>query len=389
MASDHIRHHDNPRFKPMSNTLKIGTPYEDGSAGTPRPTDTTSLVTSEDTLVGRTVPVSHRGGRDGEKDNLAVLSDSSTVTMAIDIRNLTRLFAGIPAVASLDLIVKRGEMFGLVGPDGAGKSTAIRLLCGLLKATSGEGHVLGFDLLRNPEKIKGRIGYLSQNFTLYGDLTIDENVEFFADIHGVKDFRARRDELLELTGLKPFRHRLAQDLSGGMKKKLALICTLIHQPDIIFLDEPSTGVDPVSRGEFWNILSNMVNKGMTVLLTTPYLDEAERCNRVALIHRGRIMMTGAPDQIKARMPGKMYNISCSNPTSAYRSLRAKWQTTHLILQGDHLRLWAEKDQTDIANCVAFLEKHNGGPVTFEEITPSLEDAFVGLVTSETRQGAEK
>jgi ABC-2 type transport system ATP-binding protein len=308
---------------------------------------------------------------------------------ALETRGLTRSFDGIPAVAGLDLAVNRGEMFGLVGPDGAGKSTAIRLLCGLLKPTGGTGVVLGFDLLRDTEKIKGRIGYLSQNFTLYGDLTIDENIEFFADIHSVPSFRSRRDDLLRLTGLQTFRGRLAQNLSGGMKKKLALACTLIHQPDLIFLDEPSTGVDPVSRGEFWNILNNMVHEGMTVLLTTPYLDEAERCDRIGLMHHGRIVMTDVPDNVKARMPGKMYKVSCSDPARAYRALRAKWPATHLVLYADQLKLWATGGEQEVRESSAFLREHCGETATFAETSPSMEDAFVGLITSETRQGDGK
>ena len=201
--------------------------------------------------------------------------------LVISTRGLARSFGETKAVVALDLEVRRGELYGLVGPDGAGKSTAIRLLCGLLKAQGGHGQVLGYALDTQAEAIKAHIGYLSQNFTLYGDLSVDENLEFFAELHGVREFRSRRDELLEFTRLKPFRARLAQALSGGMKKKLALACTLIHTPALIFLDEPSTGVDPVSRREFWTILSQVREQGVTVFMTTPYLDEAERCHRIA------------------------------------------------------------------------------------------------------------
>ena len=180
---------------------------------------------------------------------------STSTSPAIVTRALARSFGATVAVASLDLEVARGEMFGLVGPDGAGKSTAIRLLCGLLRPTGGEGEVLGYDLRRNAVEIKAHIGYLSQEFTLYGDLSVDENMAFFANLHGVPDFCTRREELLAFTRLTPFRARLAAALSGGMKKKLALACTLVHTPDLLLLDEPSTGVDPVSRGEFWSTLS--------------------------------------------------------------------------------------------------------------------------------------
>jgi ABC-2 type transport system ATP-binding protein len=284
-------------------------------------------------------------------------------------------------VAGLDLDVRRGEMFGLVGPDGAGKSTAIRVLCGLLQPTAGEGRILGFDLRREPEAIKRRIGYLSQDFTLYGDLTTAENIAFFADMHGVRHWRERRDALLRLTGLAPFSRRLAQNLSGGMKKKLALVCTLIHTPELIFLDEPSTGVDPVSRGEFWNLLSERVHEGTTVVLTTPYLDEAERCDRVALMHRGRAAMTDTPPALRSRLPGGVYRLECGRPAEAFRLLRTRWPASQLVLYSDRLRLWTAGGEAEAQQAVALLEQHGLGPVAHREVAPSLEDAFVALLAS--------
>jgi ABC-2 type transport system ATP-binding protein len=270
-------------------------------------------------------------------------------------------------------------MFGLVGPDGAGKSTAIRLLCGILRPTSGEGRVLGFDLSREVENIKACIGYLSQNFTLYGDLTVDENIEFFAELHGVRDFGARRDELLEFTRLTAFRSRLAQALSGGMKKKLALACTLIHTPDLIFLDEPSTGVDPVSRGEFWNILSGILEQGVTIVMTTPYLDEAERCHRIGLMHRGRMVMTGTPDDVKATIPGKVYNIETLSPAPIYQALRERWSSSNVVLYGDRVRFWAREGEKDACESECLLTQKGLGPFSFREAAPSLEDVFVALL----------
>lgn len=305
----------------------------------------------------------------------------SPPTSAIVTRGLARSFGPVSAVTSLDLTVRRGEMFGLVGPDGAGKSTAIRLLCGILKPTGGEGHVLGFDLNRQAESIKSRIGYLSQNFTLYGDLTVDENIEFFAELHGVRDYQRRREELLDFTRLAPFRRRLAQALSGGMKKKLALASTLIHTPDLIFLDEPSTGVDPVSRGEFWNILSGILDQGVTILMTTPYLDEAERCHRISLMHRGKVFMTGTPDEVKGAMPGKVYSITCPTPSTAYQSLRTRWPSTQLVVFGDRLHFWTPHGRTDALACMDWLDHAAQGPASFTEIEPSLEDAFVALLAT--------
>jgi len=305
----------------------------------------------------------------------------SAATAAIVTRGLARSFGAVSAVTSLDLTVHRGEMFGLVGPDGAGKSTAIRLLCGILRPTGGEGHVLGLDLNRQAEQLKSRIGYLSQNFTLYGDLTVDENLEFFAELHGVQDFRRRREELLEFTRLTPFRRRLAQALSGGMKKKLALAGTLIHTPEVIFLDEPSTGVDPVSRGEFWNILSGILEQGVTILMTTPYLDEAERCHRISLMHRGKVFMTGTPDEVKAAMPGKVYSIACPAPGLAYRSLRVRWPSTHLVVFGDRLHFWTPHGRPEVLACMDWLDHASLGPASFTEVEPSLEDAFVALLVA--------
>ena len=189
---------------------------------------------------------------------------------------------------------REGEMFGLIGPDGAGKTTAIRLMCGLLHADAGELRVLGLDPVKDHRPITERVGYLSQRFSLYGDLTIDENIAFFAEVHGVRDYHRRRDQLLSMTQLTPFRDRLADRLSGGMKQKLALACTLVHEPTLILLDEPTTGVDPISRREFWKLLSEFLAHGITILMSTPYLDEAERCSRVALLHQGRVLAMDEP-----------------------------------------------------------------------------------------------
>ena len=312
--------------------------------------------------------------------------ESSDTNRAIYTKGLARSFGRVEAVAGLDLEVRRGEMFGLVGPDSAGKSTAIRLLCGILNPTGGAGKVLGFDLGTEAEKIKSRIGYLSQAFTLYGDLTIDENIEFFAEIHGVKGYQKRRDELLDFTRLTPFRKRLAQALSGGMKKKLALACTLIHTPEIIFLDEPSTGVDPVSRGEFWNILSGILEQGVTILMTTPYLDEADRCHRIGLMNKGRIIRVGTPGEVKAGLPGKVFKIECADIGAAYKALKRKWPAAGLVLFGDRLNFWTMKGEKDARDAAEELSNMNLSPVTVSEISPSLEDVFVALLSSEATSG---
>lgn len=298
---------------------------------------------------------------------------------------LSRTFGETRAVTGVTLTVSRGEMFGLVGPDGAGKSTLIRLLCGILKPTTGNATVLGFDLARSPEAVKARIGYLSQAFTLYGDLTVDENIEFFADLHAVPDFSARRDRLLEFTRLTPFRHRLSHALSGGMKKKLALACTLIHTPELIFLDEPSTGVDPVSRGEFWSILSRILSQGVTIVMTTPYLDEAERCHRVGLMHRGALIQTGAPSEVKTRLPGRLYRVQGASRDAAWHQLKRRWDATRVVRYGDRLHFRVLTD-AELPEAEAWLTANGVADCRFEPIEPSLEDVFVAEMSARTPTG---
>ncbi len=225
------------------------------------------------------------------------------MSAAIEVANVTKRYGATEALNAVTLDVRRGEMFGLIGSDGAGKTTMIRLVCGLLRPDSGTVRVLGHDPMREHRAITERVGYLSQRFSLYGDLSIDENIAFFAEIHGVRDYRSRRDQLLEMTQLMPFRGRLAEKLSGGMKQKLALACTLVHEPELILLDEPTTGVDPVSRREFWKLLSEFLDRGITIVMSTPYLDEAERCSRVALLHEGHLLACDEPSRLRDEMPG--------------------------------------------------------------------------------------
>ena len=221
---------------------------------------------------------------------------------------LARRFGSIVAVEGATFDVRRGEMFGLIGPDGAGKTTTLRMILGLLKPDAGRVATCGLDPLRERRRLSSRVGYLSQRFSLYGDLTVDENVAFFAEIHDVRDYAARRDQLLEMVRMTPFRDRLADRLSGGMKQKLALVCTLVHTPELLVLDEPTTGVDPVSRRDFWKLLARLQREGLTLLLTTPYLDEAERCARVALIDQGRVLTVDSPDALRAAEKGVMVEV---------------------------------------------------------------------------------
>src|SRR5579883_676600 len=218
----------------------------------------------------------------------------------IETRDLTRRFNGLTAVDHLNLSVSEGEIFGLVGPDGAGKTTTLRMLCGLMDPSEGSATVAGHDVAREPQAVKDQIGYMAQRFGLYGDLTVQENMDFYADLFGITgSFRAElAGQLLRMTRMEPFRGRQASRLSGGMKQKLALMCTLLHRPRILFLDEPTNGVDPVSRRDFWAILYQLLKDGITVFMTTAYLDEAERCNRVGLMHRGKLIRCEAPEALR-------------------------------------------------------------------------------------------
>ena len=276
---------------------------------------------------------------------------------AIKIEQLHKSYDDIKAVNGIDLQVNEGEMFGLVGPDGAGKTTTIRILCGLLKVDSGTVEVLGSELKKKKKEIQNQIGYLSQKFSLYGDLSIDENIEFFADIHNVKDFQSRREELLAFTRLTPFRDRLAEKLSGGMKQKLALACSLIHKPKLLFLDEPTTGVDPVSRRDFWKILSDLQKEGITILMTTPYLDEAERCNRVALMNKGEIIAVDTPQNIKTSIHKQVVEIICNDIKKAYSVLKKKYDTEVQIF-GDRLDIVVDNVDQSIGELKSIFEKNN-------------------------------
>ncbi len=293
----------------------------------------------------------------------------------IKINDLKKSYDSVLAVDGVNYHVNRGEMFGLVGPDGAGKTTTIRMLVGLLVPESGSAEILGFDLLSQKNLIKNEIGYLSQKFSLYGDLTIDENVEFFADIHGVKHFEKRRDELLEFTRLTPFRDRLADKLSGGMKQKLALACTLIHKPKIIFLDEPTTGVDPVSRRDFWKILSNLLKEGITIFMSTPYLDEAERCNRVALMDKGKIISCDTPKNVKESMNIQVLEIVCTPVRIAYNVIKAATDF-EVQMYGDRLNIAVSEYEKDYALIKKLFVENSIVEIDKRIITPSLENVFI-------------
>jgi ABC-2 type transport system ATP-binding protein len=302
------------------------------------------------------------------------------VTPVIETKGLSRSFGSIKAVDSLRLSVGEGEMFGLVGPDGAGKTTTIRMLCGILAPSSGTATILGHDVVREPDAIKRQIGYLSQRFSLYGDLTVDENIEFFADINKVYEYRARRDELLAFTRLTPFRDRLAEKLSGGMRQKLALACTLIHTPRIIFLDEPTTGVDPVSRRDFWRILQSLLAEGITILMSTPYLDEAERCTRVGLMSEGGLLRVDDPTRLKRSMQGEVVEVVCEPVRAAFAILKGERSVREVQMFGDRLNLVVDDAGRDMPPLTALLRSSGIAIRSHRRIVPSLENVFISLLT---------
>jgi ABC-2 type transport system ATP-binding protein len=301
---------------------------------------------------------------------------------AVETRGLGKTFAGLAAVSSLDLILEKGEMLCLVGPDGAGKTTAVRMLSGIIRPSSGTARLFGYDLEREMPLIKPHIGYMSQTFTLYGDLTVDENIEFFAEIHELRDYRERREELLSFTRLAPFRKRLADKLSGGMKQKLALACTLIHRPQLLLLDEPTTGVDVVSRREFWGILQGLLESGITILMTTPYLDEAERASRVALMNNGTVVIADSPANVKALLRHPVIEAVCAHPRQAAAVLKGMPEVLDIQALGDRLQLIISDMDPAWPAVEGFLRENGIILERWQRISPSLENVFISLVRAE-------
>jgi ABC-2 type transport system ATP-binding protein len=301
--------------------------------------------------------------------------------IAIEVKGLSKNFARLQALKAINLTINRGEMFGFVGADGAGKSTLIRLLCGVIEPTSGSIKIFGRDLNENRTEVKREIGYFSQRFSLYGDLTVEENIEFFAKIHGVKNFKLRAEELLNFTRLTPFRKRLADKLSGGMKQKLALSCTLIHTPKIIFLDEPTTGVDPVSRRDFWKILSDLLKSGITIVMTTPYLDEAERCGRVGLMDKGELLIVDTPQSIKALLREEVVELVCKPVRKAYELLKDHPQISEIQAFGDRLNIIVRDKSPILADLRNLLSEQGVELTQWRVIPPSLENIFISLLKS--------
>ncbi len=303
-------------------------------------------------------------------------------TIAVSVQSLEKKFGSFTAVNRINFEVKRGEIFGFLGPNGAGKSTTIRMLCGIITPTSGTGNVGGFDINKEQEKIKQNIGYMSQKFSLYDDLTVEENIDFYSGIYKIskKDKKEREEEIIKVAGIEPFRHNLTKTLSGGWKQRLALGCSLIHQPKIIFLDEPTSGVDPITRSNFWEIIKGLAKKGVTVFVTTHYMDEAENCDRMTLIYKGNIIAMGTPEEMKTKnMKNDVMEIRVPEPEEWVDKLSAVEGIKEAALFGNAIHV-VTPDAKKISPVINKLFKSARiKEYTISKIKASLEDVFVSSI----------
>lgn len=299
---------------------------------------------------------------------------------AVETQNLVKRFGSFTAVDDVNFYIPKGEIFGLLGPNGAGKTTTIRMLCGILPPTSGTGTVLGFDIQKDPEEIKKRIGYMSQKFSLYDDLTARENIEFYATIYGVPRVKRadRIDELIEMAGLKDHQRELTKNLSGAWRQRLALACAIAHKPPMLFLDEATAGVDPVSRREFWDLIYEMAGYGVSVLATTHYMDEAEYCNTIGIMYRGELIALASPDDLRKKMSGALYQVDCNHPRQATALLDALPVVLDAAIHGVQVHVLVESEK-EIKRIERELKKANIRVDQIEAIQPSLEDIFISMV----------
>jgi len=309
-------------------------------------------------------------------------ANPANASLAVDVRDLTRRFGDFVAVDHIDLHVRAGTIFGFLGPNGAGKSTTIRMLCGIIRPTAGEGTVAGFDIRREIEPLKSQIGYMSQKFSLYEDLTVVENLQFFAGIYNVRgEQRARRiDWALEMAGLRGRESSPTSELAAGWRQRLALGCAVLHEPPILFLDEPTSGVDPVSRRKFWDLITELSSRGITVFVTTHYMDEAEHCDELALIYGGRVVAAGSPSELKARtMRAALLEIECRDLMGAFAALKTVPEVASVALFGKYLHVVAPDERAAIAAIQSRLQGQGIIMSNLQRIEPSLEDAFVAVI----------
>jgi ABC-2 type transport system ATP-binding protein len=315
---------------------------------------------------------------------------TNTSDHAVSLHELSKSFGDFIAVNRVSLDVKRGEIFGFLGPNGAGKSTTIRMLCGILPPTSGSGAVAGFDVNREAEEIKKHIGYMSQKFSLYEDLTVEENIDFYSGIYRIPaDKKQERKEwVIGMAGLAEHRRSLTATLSGGWKQRLALGCAILHEPPIIFLDEPTSGVDPISRRNFWDLIYRLAGRGVTVFVTTHYMDEAEYCDRLGLIYRGELIALGSPEELKTRhMPEDIVEVLCDTPQDVMGLVEEIPGVLHAALFGRGLHVVVERAEESIPAIRQKLAASGYPTVQPEQIVPSLEDVFVSLIEARDRQEA--
>jgi ABC-2 type transport system ATP-binding protein len=306
---------------------------------------------------------------------------------AVVVKDLERRFGAFMAVNRISFEVKRGEIFGFLGPNGAGKSTTIRILCGILAPSGGSGTVAGFDVAREAEKIKSHIGYMSQKFSLYEDLTVEENINFYSGIYSINDQKKeeRKEWVLQMAGLKDHRHSRTALLSGGWKQRLALGCAILHEPPIIFLDEPTSGVDPISRRRFWDLIYELAGQGVTVFVTTHYMDEAEYCDRIGLIYRGELIALGTPEMLKTeRMEEDVLECLCERPQEALEILRTIPLVREVALFGKGIHLVVEDAGQVIESTRQTLAQNGIQVFRIGTIIPSLEDVFVSLIEAKDR-----
>ncbi len=305
----------------------------------------------------------------------------SAIVPAIKVDGLTRSFPGVRAVDGLSFDVNAGEIFGLVGPDGAGKTTTLRMLAGILPPDAGRATVAGCDVVRDPESAKHTLSYMPQRFGLYEDLTVDENIRFYADLFGVRksERNSRSTQLLKAAGMSEFHMRMAGKLSGGMKQKLGLVCALIHRPKVLLLDEPTTGVDPVSRRDFWRILYELSAEGVAILTSTAYLDEAERCHRVALMHQGKLLFSDTPSNLKTKLGKGVLSVTSSEPRSLRRELENAEGISSLVLTGDGVHVVVDDAARRIPEFTARLANAHVPFDAMQQVTPTIEDLFVDAV----------
>ena len=308
--------------------------------------------------------------------------------IAVDVQALGKKFGDFTAVDRVTFQVGRGEIFGFLGPNGSGKTTTIRMLCGVLLPTQGDARVLGFDIRKQSEQIKPVIGYMAQKFALYNDLSAQENLEFYADTYGVplRERNARVRELIEMAGLKGRAKERVSQLSGAWRQRLALGCAIVHRPLALFLDEPTAGVDPVSRRRFWELIYDLARQDVTIFVTTHYMDEAERCNRVALMYNAKLLTIDEPDVLKAKMPGMLLEIDAQPQGDAMDVLEAQPQVQEVVAYGHLLHALVGDDarETASAQLQAALEAKGVQVQTIETVEPSLEDVFISMIEVERR-----